>query len=60
MYINLELSVDEKFVAYGTIDKNLTSLKSPWAKACYLIQKPEQVIEKVYLHQCFGDNFFLS
>lgn len=59
VHINLELSVNEKFFAYGSVVKVLTTLKSPCAKACYLIYAIEKLaIEKVYLPQCFGNNFF--
>ena len=38
--------------------KILVILKSPCAKGCYLIQKLEPEIGRVYLHQYFGNNFF--
>ena len=58
-YVNLELSVNEKLVAYGTIVKTLAILKSPCAKDRYLTQKPEPVIGRVYLPQCFDNKSFL-
>ena len=59
VHINLELSVNEKFVAYGSVVKVLATLRSPRAKTCYLIYAIEKLaIEKVYLPQCFGNNFF--
>ena len=39
----LELSVNVKFVACGTVVTILAILKSPCAMECYLIQKPEPV-----------------
>ena len=35
-------------------------LKSSCAKTCDLVQKLEHAIERVYLHQCFGNKFFLA
>ena len=55
VYVNLQLSVNEKFVAYETIIKILATLKSSRAKVCYLIQKLEPTIERMY----FGNKFFL-
>ena len=55
VYVYLELSVNEKFVTYGTIVKILTTLKSSYA--CCLIQNLEAVIERVYLPQCFNYKF---
>ena len=49
VYINLELSVNEKFVACGTKIKILEILKSRCTKECYLIQKLESAIRRVYL-----------
>ena len=60
MYVNLELSVNETFVEYGTTVKVLATLKSPYAKGCYMKQKTESTIEIVYLPQYFGSNFFLT
>ena len=57
VYVNLELSVNNKFVAYGTTIKILATLKSCCVKVCYLIQKLEPAIEMVYLFN--GEiNFF--
>ena len=36
VYVNLELSVNETFVSYGTMIKIFATLKSSYAKACYL------------------------
>ena len=47
VYVNLELSVNEKFVAYGTMVKILATLKSSCAKACYMIQKLEPATDRV-------------
>ena len=58
VHINLELSVNEKFAPHGTMVKVLATLKSPCAKACYLIQKLEPAIEKMCLPQCFCNKFF--
>ena len=58
MCVNLELSVNGKFVAYGKMVKILWTLKSPCAKACYLIQKIDPAIERVYLLRSFGKNVF--
>ena len=44
--VNLELSVNEEFVAYGTVVKILVILKCPRANGCGLIQKLEPVIGK--------------
>ena len=44
--VNLELSFNEEFFAYGTIVKILVILECPCDKACYLIQKSEPVIGK--------------
>ena len=60
VYVNLELSVNEKFVAYGIMVKILANLKSPCSNACYLKQKAKPAIEKVWLRQCFGNKIFLS
>ena len=49
VYLNLELSVNEKFVAYMGQWLRFGNLKSPYAKGCYLIQKIESAIERVYL-----------
>ena len=57
VYPNFELSINEKFVAYGATVKILKTFKSSCTTACYLIQKPKP-IERVYLSQCFGNNFF--
>ena len=59
VYVNLELLVNEEFIAYGTMVKILAISKSPSAKECYLIQKLEPAIGRVYLPQSFGNNFFL-
>ena len=60
VYVNLELSVNEKFVADGIMVKILANLKSPCSNACYLKQKAKPAIEKVWLRQCFGNKIFLS
>ena len=44
VYVNLLLSVNKKFVAYGTRVKILAILKNSCAKACYLIPKIEATI----------------
>ena len=54
------IGTNEKFVAFGTVVKILATLKSPSAKAYYLIQKLEYPIGRVYFSQYFGNNFFLS
>ena len=59
VYVNLQLSVMEKFVVHETMVKILAISKNPCAKIYYLIQKPEPVIERMYLPQCFGNKFFL-
>ena len=59
VYVNLELLVNEKCVAYETLVKILATLKSLCAKGCYLIQKPEPVIGRLYLY-IFYDIFLLS
>ena len=56
----MQFAIIGKFVAYGTMVKILATLKSPYAKAFYLIQKLGPAIEMVYLSQCFGYKFFLS
>ena len=48
-YENLELSLNEKFIAYGTMVKILATLKNPCVKGCYLMQELEHAIERVYL-----------
>ena len=58
VYANLELSTNAKFVAYGTMVKILETLKSSYVKACYLTQKLEPAIGRMYFLQCFGNNFF--
>ena len=55
MYANLELSVNEQFVVYGTRVMILAVLKGPCANECYLIQTLEPAIGRVYLSQCFGN-----
>ena len=60
VYANLELSTNAKFVAYGTMVKILETLKSSCIKPCYLTQKLEPAIERMYFPQCFGNTFFLS
>ena len=57
MYVNLELSVNEEFVAFGTMVKILTILKSNCAKGCHLLQKLEPVTGRVYLPQCCDYKF---
>ena len=47
MSVNLELSVNGKFVAYGKMAKILWTLKSPCAKAYYLILKVDPAIERL-------------
>ena len=47
VYVNLEFSVNEKFVADGIMVKILANLKSPCSNACYLKQKAKPAIEKV-------------
>ena len=59
MYFNLELSLIEEFVVYETTVKIFTILKILCVKGCYLIQRLEPVIGKVYLPQCFGNKFLL-
>ena len=49
--------MNEKFVAHGTVVKNLPILKSPCAKGCYLIHKFDPVIGRVYLPPGFGNKF---
>ena len=44
VYVDLELSVNKKFAAYGTRVKILATLKSPCAKSCHMIQKFEFII----------------
>ena len=56
-YVNFELLANEKYAAYGTVVKILATLKSFCAKSCSLIQKVEPVIGRMYLPQCFADNF---
>ena len=58
VYVNFELLVNEKFAAYGTIIKVFATLKSPYAKACYLILKLEPAIERLHLPHCFGTKCF--
>ena len=60
MYVNLELSVNETFVEYRITVKVLATLKSPYVKGCHMIQKIESAVERVYLPQYFGNNFFLT
>ena len=48
MSVNLELSVNGKFVAYGKMAKILLTLKIPCARACYLILKVDPANERVY------------
>ena len=55
VYANLELSVNEQFVVYGTRVMILAVLKGPCANECYLIQTLEPAIGRVYLPQCFGN-----
>ena len=59
VYVNLQLSVNKKFVAYGTMVKILATLKNLCTKGYYLIQKFELVIGRVYLSKCFGNKLFL-
>ena len=57
-YVNLELLINEKFVAYGTMVKILATLRSFCANACYLMQKLKPAMRRVYSPQCFGNKFF--
>ena len=50
VYLNLELSVYQEFIGYGTMVKILLNLKSLCAKGYYFIQKLQPVIRTVYLH----------
>ena len=59
MHVNLELLVNGKFVVFGMV-KVLVTIKSSYAKACYLIQKLECAIERVYLLQCFCFKIWLA
>ena len=58
VYLNLEL-LNEEFVTYLAMVKVLATWRSPCAKGCYLMQKLEPLIGRVYLPKCFGINFFL-
>ena len=58
VYVNLELSVNEKFVAYGIMVKILANLKSPCSNACYLKQKAKPAIEKCDCANVLAINFF--
>ena len=57
MYVNLKLSINEEFLAHGTMVEILATPKSPCAKGCYLIKKLEPIIGRVHLPQCFGNKF---
>ena len=59
VYVNLELSVNEKFASYETMVKILGILKKSCTMGCWLMQKLEPVTGKVYLPQCFGNKFLL-
>ena len=39
--VNLKLSVNEKFVAYGAMVKIIASVKGSFTKGCYFMEKPE-------------------
>ena len=58
MYENLELSVNGKFIADGTMVKISATLKSSCVKTCYLIQKLEPATETVYLPPMFWQQIF--
>ena len=58
VYVNLQLSVMEKFVVHETMVKILAILKNPCAKTCYLIQKPEPVIKECICPNVLAINFF--
>ena len=60
VYVNLEFSVCEKFVANATMVKILATLKCSCVKSYYLIQNLEPAIERLYLPQYFGNKFFIS
>ena len=45
--VNLEVLVNEKFIAYGTMIKNLGTLKSPCVRGCNLIGKLEPITGRV-------------
>ena len=55
----MELSVTETFFAYCAMVKILATLKSPCAKACYLTQKLELVVERVDMPESFENKYFL-
>ena len=45
--VNLEVLVNEKFIAYGTMIKNLGTLKSPCVRGCNLIGKLEPITGRI-------------
>ena len=40
--------------------QDFDNLKNSCAKGCYMIQKLEPVIGRVYLPQCFGSKYILT
>ena len=49
LYVDLELSLNGKFIAYGAMVKILAILKNICAKAFYLLEELEPVVGRVYL-----------
>ena len=49
VYVNLVLSVNEKFVVSRSMVKISAAFKGPFTKGCYLIQIVEPVIGRVYV-----------
>ena len=49
---------NDKFVVYRTMVNISATLKSPCVKACYLIQKLEPVIERMYFPNVLAKFFF--
>ena len=45
--VNLEVLINEKFIAYRTMIKNLGTLKSPCVRGCDLIGKLEPITGRV-------------
>lgn len=59
VYVNLKLLLNVELADNETMVKISEILKSACATLRYLIQKPELLIGRMYLLQCFGDTFLL-
>ena len=57
-YVKLKLSVKEKFVAYGTMSKILTTLTSPFSMECFLIQNLNILLKECIFPNVLAINVF--